>query len=301
MQKLIDEITALKKSSGALILAHNYVPAEIQDIADFTGDSLELSLKARDCKAELIVFCGVSFMAETAKILSPASTVLLPVPDAGCPMADMADAADVEAARAADPEAILVAYVNTTAATKACVDICCTSANADRVVASLPEGKRVLFLPDRNLGRNVAEKVEREYKFWDGCCPIHDRITPEMILAAKAAHPGCPVIIHPECRPEVLKLADYAASTGKMLTIVKNDPAEGFIIATEEGILHRMKKEFPDKKFYALSPCVICQDMKKITLESVRDALKNRQFEVKLDAGIIDKARLPIERMLDLK
>ena len=159
----------------------------------------------------------------------------------------------------------------------------------------------VLFLPDRNLGRNVAEKVGREYKFWDGCCPIHDRITPEMILAAKAAHPGCPVIIHPECRPEVLKLPDYAASTGKMLTIVKNDPAEGFIIATEEGILHRMKKEFPDKKFYALSPCVICQDMKKITLESVRDALKLRQFEVKLDAEIIEKARQPIERMLNLK
>ena len=301
MQKLIDEIAALKKATGALILAHNYVKAEIQDIADFVGDSLELAFKARDCKAELIVFCGVSFMAETAKILSPASTVLLPVPDAGCLMADMAEAADVKAAREADPEAVLVAYVNTTAATKACVDICCTSANADKVAASIPAGKRILFLPDRNLGRNVADKVDREYNFWDGYCPIHDRITPEMIQSAREAHPGCPVIIHPECRPEVLKLADYAASTGKMIAIVKNDPADGFIIATEEGILHRMRKEFPEKKFYALSPCVICHDMKKITLESVRDALKNRQYEVELDADTIEKARLPIERMMNVK
>lgn len=301
MQDLTAEILELKKSTGAVIFAHNYVAAEIQDIADFVGDSLELSLKARDCKAELILFCGVSFMAETAKILSPGSTVLLPVPDAGCPMADMAPAEEVKMMRSENPDAVFVAYVNTTAATKACVDICCTSANAEKIVSSLPSDKKVLFLPDRNLGRNVSETVEREYKFWDGCCPIHDKITCDMILAARAAHPGCPVIIHPECRPEVVKCADYAASTGKMLSIIRNDNSEGFVIATEEGIIHRMKKEFPDRKFYALTPCVICEDMKKITLESVRDALKFKQHEVKLDAATIENARLPIERMLDVK
>ena len=301
MQKLIDEINQLKKSSGALILAHNYVSAEIQDIADFTGDSLELDLKARDCKASLMVFCGVSFMAETAKVLSPDSTVLLPVPDAGCQMADMAEAKDVAKMREENPDAVFIAYVNTTAATKTCVDICCTSANADRIAASVPEGKKIVFLPDRNLGRNVADKVARDYTFWNGCCPIHDKITCDMILDAKKRYPGCPVIIHPECRPEVVACADYAASTGKMLSIVREDDSKGFVIATEEGILHRLKKEFPEKEFYALSPCVVCDDMKKITLESVRDALKLRQYEVKLDAETIEKARKPIERMLNTK
>ena len=301
MQSIINEILELKKSTGAVIFAHNYVAAEIQDIADFVGDSLELSLKARDCKAELILFCGVSFMAETAKVLSPESTVLLPVPDAGCPMADMAPAQDVAALRSQKPDAVFVAYVNTTAATKACVDICCTSANAEKIAASVPQDKEIVFLPDRNLGRNVASTVERKYDFWNGCCPIHDKITADMILSAKKAHPGCPVIIHPECRPEVVACADYAASTGKMLSIIRNDSAKGFVIATEEGILHRMKKEFPDREFYALTPCVICTDMKKITLESVRDALKFRQHEVILDAETIEKARQPIERMLNTK
>ena len=301
MQNIISEIQELKKSTGAVIFAHNYVAAEIQDIADFVGDSLELSLKARDCNAELILFCGVSFMAETAKVLSPASTVLLPVPDAGCPMADMAPAAEVSELRKAKPDAVFIAYVNTTAATKACVDICCTSANAEKVAASVPQGKEIVFLPDRNLGRNVAASVKREYDFWNGCCPIHDKITCDMILAAKSAHPGCPVIIHPECRPEVVACADYAASTGKMLSIIRNDRSKGFVIATEEGILHRMKKEFPDREFYALEPCVICHDMKKITLESVRDALKFRRHEVVLDDRTIENARKPIERMLDIK
>lgn len=301
MQNIINEILELKKNTNAVIFAHNYVAAEIQDIADFVGDSLELSLKARDCKAELILFCGVSFMAETAKVLSPDSTVLLPVPDAGCPMADMAPAGEVAELRKQKPDAVFIAYVNTTAATKACVDICCTSANAEKIADSVPQDKEIVFLPDRNLGRNVAATVERKYDFWNGCCPIHDRITCDMILAAKAAHPGCPVIIHPECRPEVVACADYAASTGKMLSIIKNDNSKGFVIATEEGILHRMKKEFPDREFYALAPCVICTDMKKITLESVRDALKFRQHEVILSTETIEKARQPIERMLNTK
>lgn len=301
MQNIVNEILQLKKSTNAVIFAHNYVAGEIQDIADFVGDSLELSLKARDCKAELILFCGVSFMAETAKVLSPESTVLLPVPEAGCPMADMANSADVEKLRSEKPDAVFVAYVNTTAATKACVDICCTSANAEKIVSSLPAEKEVVFLPDSNLGRNVARTVERKYDFWNGCCPIHDKITCEMISAAKQEHPDCPVIIHPECRPEVVACADYSASTGKMLSIIKNDSAKGFIIATEEGIIHRLKKEFPDREFFALRPCVICADMKKITLESVRDALKFRQYEVKLDAQTIEKARKPIEQMLNTK
>lgn len=301
MQNTVEEIRQLKAESKALILAHNYVAAEIQDIADFTGDSLELALKAKECKAEIMVFCGVSFMAETAKVLSPSSTVLLPVPDAGCPMADMADAEDVAKMRKENPDAVFVAYVNTTAATKACVDICCTSANAEKIAASVPEDKKIIFLPDRNLGRNVSGKVSRNYTFWEGFCPIHDKITCEMINDAKLKYPGYPVIIHPECRPEVVACADYAASTGKMISIVRNDGAKGFVIATEEGILHRLKKEFPEKDFKALTPCVICNDMKKITLESVRDALKFRQHEVKLTPKTIENARKPIERMLNTK
>lgn len=301
MKNISAEILELKKSTGAIIFAHNYVAAEIQDIADFVGDSLELSLKAAQCKEKIILFCGVSFMAETAKVLSPESMVLLPVPDAGCPMADMAPAEEVKKLRAENPDAVFIAYVNTTAGAKANVDICCTSANAEKIAASVPADRKIIFLPDKNLGRNVAKSVERKYDFWNGCCPIHDKITCEMIMQAKKEHPGCPVIIHPECRPEVVACADYSASTGKMLSIIKEDPASGFVIATEEGILHRLKKEFPERNFYALSPCVICADMKKITLESVRDALKFKQHEVLLDAETIKKARVPIERMLNTK
>ena len=297
--ELIGEILALKKATGAVILAHNYVDGAVQDLADFVGDSLELSIKARELNAPLLLFCGVSFMAETAKVLSFDSTVLLPVPDAGCPMADQVDNAELAAYRAEHPGVKLVAYVNTTAKTKALVDVCCTSANAAKVVSAQGESK-LMFLPDGNLGRNVGRQLGRELFFWHGCCPVHDAITPEMVRRAQAEHPGCPVLVHPECRPEVVALADYAVSTGKMLKVVRDDPASGFVVGTECGMLYRLQKENPGKAFYGLTPQPLCPDMKKITLESVRDALKFRRFEVKLEREVADAARGSILRMLEL-
>ena len=290
-----------KKKRNAVILAHNYVAGEVQDIADFVGDSLELSIKAAGTKAPVIVFCGVSFMAETAKLLAPGSTVLLPEPAAGCPMADMADAARVAAYRREHPDTVLVAYVNTTAAVKAEVDICCTSANADRIVASIPADQKILFLPDQNLGANIVNQLDRKMELFPGFCPTHNRIQPEMIEQARAAHPGCPVIVHPECTPAVVAAADVALSTGGMLRYVRESDASGFVIGTESGIIHRMKKENPGRDFYPVAPEPRCPNMKKITLEKVLDALQDMTYEVKLPPELIDRARLPIERMLAVK
>lgn len=295
---LSEEILALKKECGAVILAHNYCSDEVQDVADFVGDSLQLSIKARDVAAPVIVFCGVRFMAETAKILSPGSTVLHPVPDAGCPMAEMATAEAVREFRAAHPDHILVAYVNSTAETKAEVDICVTSANAERIVASLPADRPVLFLPDRNLGVNVAKNLGRAIDLWPGYCPIHDRITVESVQAAKAAHPNALFLCHPECRPEVVALADHALSTGGMLRFIANAPETEFIIGTESGILHRLSLDAAGKKLYPLAPLPVCHDMKKISLEDVLQALRTRTPVIELSADVIEKARRPIERML---
>lgn len=295
---LIEEIKQLKAERNAVILAHNYVRPELQEIADFSGDSLELSIKAKNAKAKTIVFCGVRFMAETAKLLSPDSVVLLPNPDAGCPMADMAAADAVAAYRAAHPEAFLVAYVNTTADVKAHVDLCCTSGNAEKIIAELPEEREVLFLPDRNLGGNMNRKLDRKMKLWPGCCPTHDHVTPEMISEARAAHPGAKVLVHPECAPEVVAAADAALSTGGILKFVRESSDNAFIIGTESGILHRLRKENPDKKFYPLQPEMVCPDMKKITLENVRDCLKNMAPRVELSEEILREAVKPIEAML---
>jgi len=300
-EEITAQIREWKAKRSAVILAHNYVAGEVQDIADFVGDSLELSIKAAGTKAPVIVFCGVSFMAETAKLLAPSSTVLLPEPNAGCPMADMADAAAIAAFRKEHPDTVLAAYVNTTAAVKAEVDICCTSANADRIVASIPADKKILFLPDQNLGANIAAKLGRELKLFPGFCPTHNRIQVEMIEQARAAHPGCPVIVHPECTPAVVAAADVALSTGGMLRYVKESPAQGFVIGTESGIIHRMKKENPGREFFPLAPEPRCPNMKKITLEKVLNALRNMEYEVKLPPELIDRARLPIERMLAVK
>lgn len=295
---LSEEILALKKECGAVILAHNYCSDEVQDVADFVGDSLQLSIKARDVAAPVIVFCGVRFMAETAKILSPGSTVLHPVPDAGCPMAEMATAEAVREFRAAHPDHILVAYVNSTAETKAEVDICVTSANAERIVASLPADRPVLFLPDRNLGANVAKNLGRAIDLWPGYCPIHDRITVESVQAAKATHPNALFLCHPECRPEVVALADHALSTGGMLRFIADAPETEFIIGTESGILHRLSLDAAGKKLYPLAPLPVCHDMKKISLEDVLQALRTRTPVIELPADVIEKARRPIERML---
>lgn len=295
---LIEEIKQLKARREAVILAHNYVHPELQEIADFTGDSLELSIKAKDAKAKAIVFCGVRFMAETAKLLSPKSTVLLPNPDAGCPMADMAAADAVAACRAAHPEALLVAYVNTTADVKAYVDLCCTSGNAEKIISELPKERKIFFLPDRNLGSNLNRKLGRQMELWPGCCPIHNRVTPGMVAEARAAHPGAKVLVHPECAPEVVAAADEALSTGGILKFVRESDEREFIIGTESGILHRLRRENPERKFHPLQPEMICPDMKKITLENVRDCLKNMAPRVELSETILREAVKPIAAML---
>ncbi len=298
--EIVDEIMRLKEERKAVILAHNYTNGEIQDIADFVGDSLELSRKAAACTAEVIVFCGVRFMAETAKILSPDATVLLPVPDAGCPMADMASTDEIKACRAANPDAVFVAYVNTTAETKTLVDICCTSGNAEKIISSIPEDKNIVFLPDGNLGANLMRRLGRKMTLWQGCCPIHNAISQERIKEAKAKHPNAIAMIHPECSPDAVGECNVALSTGGMLEYVKKSDAKEFIVVTEVGILHRLKKDNPDKVFYPLEPNPVCVDMKKLTLESIRDALKNLSPRIELSASALSDARRPIERMLSV-
>ena len=273
-----------------MILAHNYVAGDIQDIADFCGDSLELSVKAKHVSAPVIVFCGVRFMAETAKILSPSSTVLLPRPEAGCPMADMADAAAVREMRRAHPDAVFCAYVNSTAETKAEIDICCTSGNVENVLASIPAEKEIVFLPDGNLGANMIRKTGRDMVLWNGCCPVHNAVTPDMIRTARMHHPGVEVLVHPECRPDVVKAADRALSTGGMLKYIREAPEKEFIVGTECGILHRLRKENPGKVFYTLTPELVCADMKKLTLEDVLASLKTGREEIILPEDVMKKA-----------
>ncbi|MBR7145814.1 MAG: quinolinate synthase NadA [Lentisphaeria bacterium] len=300
-QEIVKRINDLRIKHNAVILAHNYVIGEVQDIADFVGDSLELSIKAAATQAPVIVFCGVSFMAETAKLLAPDSTVLLPEVSAGCPMADMASAEAVQALRKEHPDAVFVAYVNTTAAVKAEVDICCTSANAEKIVSSIPEDKEIVFLPDQNLGGNVMKNLNRKMILFPGYCPTHHRIEPAQLEAMRVKYPNAPIVVHPECPVEVTALADAALSTGGMLKYVKESPARQIIIGTESGIIHRLRKENPDKEFIALAPAPRCMNMKKITLESVLKSLEEMQTPVELPQALIERAKLPIERMLAIK
>ena len=300
-QEIVKRINDLRIKHNAVILAHNYVIGEVQDIADFVGDSLELSIKAAATRAPVIVFCGVSFMAETAKLLAPDSTVLLPEVSAGCPMADMASAEAVQALRKEHPDAVFVAYVNTTAAVKAEVDICCTSANAEKIVSSIPEDKEIVFLPDQNLGGNVMKNLNRKMILFPGYCPTHHRIEPAQLEAMRVKYPNAPIVVHPECPVEVTALADAALSTGGMLKYVKESPARQIIIGTESGIIHRLRKENPDKEFIALAPAPRCMNMKKITLESVLKSLEEMQTPVELPQALIERAKLPIERMLAIK
>ena len=299
--EIAKEILDWKIRRNALILAHNYTRPEIQDIADFVGDSLELSRQAAECHAPVIVFCGVRFMAETAKLLSPTSVVLHPNPMAGCPMADMASPEGIRAYRAEHPDTLVVAYVNTTAATKTEVDICCTSGNAEKLVASLPQDKPLLFLPDANLGANIAAKLGRKIDLWPGRCPTHNKILPEHIAEAKKRHPDATVLVHPECYPAVVAMADHALSTGGMLRFVHESRQKEFIIGTECGILHRMRKENPEKTFYPLEPAVLCPNMKRITLEDVLNSLREMQPAVELDEEVLRRARAPIDKMLEVR
>ena len=297
---LLAEIERLRRERRAIILAHNYQPAEIQDLADVVGDSLALSQAAAKNEAEVIVFCGVHFMAETAAILAPEKKVLLPAPDAGCPLAEMADPEAVAAARAEHPGATVVAYVNTSAAVKAAADYCCTSANAVRVVRAVPS-KEVIFLPDQNLGYHVAAQVpEKEIIIWPGYCRTHHRVRPEEVRAVRAAHPEAPILVHPECPPEVTALADFVGSTSQIIAKVKKMEAETFIIGTEMGILHQLEKENPGKKFFILSPGLVCPNMKRTTIERVFHALRDLAPAVTVPEPIRVRARTALDRMLTI-
>jgi quinolinate synthase len=294
---LHDEVRRLAAERNAVIFAHNYQRPEVQDAADVVGDSLELARRAAASDADVIVLAGVRFMAETAKILAPDRRVLLPRAEAGCPMADMITAEQLAAWKAEHPGLPVVMYVNSSAEVKALTDVCCTSANAVQVVRSLG-APRVLFGPDRNLGRWIATQVpDVEVIVWDGCCPIHDRVTLETVLAARAAHPAAKVIAHPECRPEVSADADAVLSTSQMLRFVASDEAAEYIVVTESGLLHGLGKAAPGKRFFNLEPMMLCPNMKLTRLDHVRDVLRDMSNEIVVPEHIAAAARGSLERM----
>lgn len=298
MPDIAERIQALKRERNAVILAHLYQRGEVQDIADFTGDSFELARKAAQARADVIVFCGVYFMAESAKLLNPGKTVLLPVLAAGCPMADMVTPEDVRKLRAQYPEAAVACYVNSTAAVKAESDICCTSSNAARIVKSLPN-RQVIFVPDRNLGNFVSLSVpEKEIVLCAGFCPTHERVSAEDVRKARESMPGAPVLVHPECAPAVVEAADWAGSTSQIIEYVGKSDKRDFVIGTEEGILHSLQKRYPDRKFALLSPRLFCANMKRTGLEDVLYALENGVHAIELDDDIAGRARLCLESML---
>ncbi len=297
--ELIEKILKLKEKRKAVILSHNYQRPEVQDIGDFVGDSLELSRKAAEVKAPVIVFCGVHFMAETACILSPDSVVLLPDAESGCPMADMITAEQLVARKKELPGVRVVCYVNSSAAVKAESDICCTSANAVNVVKSMGEGE-ILFIPDQYLGHYVSSVLKRDMHLWPGFCPTHVKIQAQDILDQKRKYPGAVALVHPECRPEVTAVADQVLSTGGMLKYARTAQAGVMIIATETGILHRLKKENPGKTFVPATSKAVCPNMKKITLDKVLWALEEMKPEVKVPADIRKRAMRAVEKMLSL-
>ena len=297
---IIEKISELKKKHNAVILAHNYQRGEIQDVADFVGDSLGLSQQAARTDADLIVFCGVHFMAETAALLSPDKTVIMPDEHAGCPMASMITARELREKKKLYPNAKVVCYVNTTAAVKAESDVCCTSSNAVKIVSSIPEDEDIIFVPDKSLGAYVSSCLDREMMYWDGYCPTHHRILADQIVKMKSEHPDAEVVVHPECTPDVIALADHVASTTGILNYAKSSNSKEFVIGTEIGILHRMKKENPDKIFMPVTPLSDCPNMKLNTLEKLLWSLEDIQFVVTVPEEIAVEARKAIQRMLDL-
>jgi quinolinate synthase len=295
---IVEEIKRLQASRNAIILAHNYQPAEIQDLADFTGDSLELARKAATVAEDVVVFCGVHFMAETAAILNPRKTVLLPTPDAGCPMADMISGEQLRELKAKHPGAKVLCYVNSTAEIKAESDCCVTSSNAVAVARSFPADQEIIFVPDQHLGSWTAEQLGRKFILWPGFCPTHARMTDRQIALARAEHPGAPVLVHPECPKGVRDAADQVLSTGGMCRYVLGRPEESFIVGTETGILHRLQKENPGKQFFPLLESAVCPNMKKTTLEKVLWSLQENQTIVRVAEPIASRARKSIEAML---
>ncbi len=299
MADLTSEITKLKADRKAVILAHNYQLPQVQDLADFLGDSLGLSQQATRTDAKVIIFCGVDFMAQTAAVLNPGKLVIHPAPEAMCPMSMMIDAADVRNLRSQHPGAPVVAYVNTSAEVKAECDICCTSSNAVKVVQSLPD-KEVIFIPDKNLGMYVQRFVkDKTIHLWPGYCPTHQQITKEDILRLKKEHPRAIAIVHPECVPEVIDAADKAFSTEGLIGFIKSSGEKEFIIGTEGGLIHRLRKEAPGRIFYEV-PNAVCPTMKKITPAHILKSLQTLEPRIVIPKDIMERARGPIERMVNM-
>lgn len=297
---ILEQIARLKEQRRALILAHNYQAGPVQDLADFVGDSLELSRKAAATDAEVIVFCGVHFMAETAKILSPQKTVLLPDPQAGCPMADMITAEQLAQAKAQHPEALVVCYVNSSAAVKALCDVCCTSANAIQVIEAMEPGRPIIFVPDQYLGHYAQEQTGRELILWPGYCPTHMKLTVERIAELRSQYPGAQVLAHPECRPDVVAAADQALSTGGMLRFGRSYQGDTLIVGTETGILHRLRLENPRINFVPVNEQAVCPNMKRTTLEKVLHSLREMLHPIEIPEEVRVQALASVERMLEL-
>ena len=294
-----DKIKTLLQKRNAIMLAHNYQPPEIQDLADLCGDSLELSIKASQTDADVIVFCGVHFMAETASILSPKKTVLLPRKDAGCPMADMITPEALQQMLDKLPPMPVVTYVNSPASVKALSTICCTSANAIQVAESL-DSDTILMAPDRNLAQYTAVNTSKKIHIWNGYCPIHDRLSPQEVMTAKSAHPDATFMAHPECRPDVLELADVVVSTSGMIRHAAASANQSFIVGTEIGLLHPLQKANPEKSFFPASEKMLCSDMKKITLEDIVRSLEHMEGEVNVPEDIRARAFKAVDRMIRL-
>ena len=299
-ERLLEQIARLREKLNAIILAHNYQRPEIQDIADYTGDSLELSRKAAGTDAEVIVFCGVHFMAETAKILSPQKTVLLPDEEAGCPMADMITADQLEQEKAKYPGVQVVCYVNSSAAVKAGSDICCTSANAVQVVQAMDRDRPILFVPDQYLGHYAMRQTGREMHLWPGYCPTHMKIGVDDVSRQRAQYPGAKVVVHPECRPDVIDAADEALSTGGIIRYAQSYQGSTLIVGTETGILHRLRKENATVEYVPVTKRGVCPNMKCITLEKVLWSMEEMEPNIEVPEEVRQRALAAVERMLEL-
>ncbi len=299
IQRLKDDIALWKERRNAVILGHNYQIPVVQDISDFTGDSLGLSRRAAETDADVIVFCGVHFMAETAAILSPKKTVLIPDRQAGCPMADMITAGQLRELKAEYPDAVVVCYVNSSAQVKAESDLCCTSANAAEVVGTIPASRQIIFVPDKYLGAWTARQTGREMILWDGYCPTHACITAEDVRRARREHPDALVMVHPECPIDVCTMADVVDSTSGMCRVARETDAEQIVVGTEKGLIHRLKTENPDKEFFHISPAAICPNMKLNSLEKVLWSLQEMQHEVTVPAEVARRASRSLQSMVD--
>ena len=300
LQADMDYIQARKKELNAIILSHYYQLPEIQEAADLVADSLLLAQEAARTEAEVIVLCGVDFMAESAKIISPDKTVLLPEKQAGCPMAQMVDAQGLSKLKQEYPEAVVVTYINSSAEIKALSDICCTSSNAVRVVASIPADKEIIFVPDKNLGAYIETQTGRKMILWEGCCPVHDQLNENHIITLKKQYPEAVVVVHPECTPAVIAQADEVSSTAGILAYIKASSAQEFIVGTEAGFLYTLQKHCPDKTFYLGYEPFRCEDMKKITIPILAATLKDLNFKMEVAENIRIKARTALDRMLAL-